>query len=100
MTEVLILAILMIDVVIILGIAFAAVYRVNRKEQLSPPQPTTWTEPAFVAVVHKYGREWSDLALYNGEVHRGIVHTPKYHAKMHARQAEYDIHLNQTTTES
>lgn len=34
--------------------------------------------------------EWGDLATYNAEVARGIVHTPEYDKKMARKQAEYN----------
>lgn len=34
--------------------------------------------------------KWVDLATYNAEVSRGVVHTPEFAAQMALRQAEFD----------
>ena len=33
---------------------------------------------------------WKDLAIYNAECHRGIVHTPEYDQRMADEQALFD----------
>jgi hypothetical protein len=33
---------------------------------------------------------WNDLARYNSEVARGIVHTPEWKAKMADQQRQFD----------
>jgi hypothetical protein len=35
-------------------------------------------------------RRWDNLARYNGEVARGLVHTEEWRAKMVADQEEFD----------
>jgi hypothetical protein len=39
----------------------------------------------------EFQSQWGDLATYNAEVHRGIVHTEEWQAKMAEKQAAYDI---------
>ena len=34
--------------------------------------------------------KWSDLALYNSEVDRGITHTPEWCAEMAKQQRQFD----------
>lgn len=34
-------------------------------------------------------RQWDDLATYNGEVARGIMHTPEYDEKMASAQVAF-----------
>ncbi len=36
-----------------------------------------------------FEQKWGDLATYNGEVARGIAHTPEYDAKMAEKQEAY-----------
>jgi len=38
---------------------------------------------------------YNDLAIYNGEVARGIVHTPEWVAKMKLVQEEYTVWLRE-----
>ena len=33
---------------------------------------------------------WGDLATYNAEVSRGLVHTPEWKAKMAEKQKQYN----------
>lgn len=37
-----------------------------------------------------FERQWGDLATYNAEVARGIVHTPEWDARMAEKQARYN----------
>ena len=38
---------------------------------------------------YPYEDPYWDLATYNAEVHRGIVHTPEYDARMAAKQEQF-----------
>lgn len=38
----------------------------------------------------EFQERWGDLATYNSEVARGIVHTPEYDAKMREKQKQYN----------
>lgn len=38
----------------------------------------------------EFDRQWGDLATYNSEVARGIVHTAEYDALMAVKQRRYD----------
>ncbi len=37
-----------------------------------------------------FNAQWGDLATYNAEVYRGIVHRPEYAAMMAAKQDVYN----------
>lgn len=38
----------------------------------------------------EFNSQWGDLATYNAEVSRGIVHTSEYDARMVLKQAEWN----------
>ena len=38
----------------------------------------------------EFDRVWGDLAVYNSEVARGIVHTPEWDTKMAQKQSAYN----------
>jgi len=48
--------------------------------------------------------QWDDkfqrLAVYNGEVSRGVVHTPEYCKAMSVLQSEYDARLKEAAEAS
>lgn len=41
----------------------------------------------------EFNRRWGDLAIYNAEKGRGIVHTPEYVEKMREKQEQYYLYL-------
>jgi hypothetical protein len=47
----------------------------------------TWR---LVRTITKKANPWHDLAVYNAEVHRGIVHTPEYDERMAEEQRRFD----------
>lgn len=41
----------------------------------------------------EFNLKWGDLAQYNAEVARGIVHTPEWDHRMAIKQQEYNVEM-------